>query len=94
MISDQTSDVQDDIEFKESRERVIQNQSSPDAPLNTSGDETVSLAAGMNVIWHDPSPSMPDPNGVPEVGNSNEKYAQIYTFPVSGPIKARESGYM
>ena len=68
--------VQDDVELAET-----QNESTPDAPLNTSGNETVSSAAAdKNVVWDDdPSPpSMPDPNGASGAGHhSTDKYAQI-----------------
>ena len=75
------SGVQDDVELA-LESRATQNESTPDAPLNTSGDETVSSAAAD--MDDDPSPpSMPDPNGATEAGrNSTDKCAQINDFSV------------
>ena len=68
------SAVQDDVELA-AESRATQSESTPDAPLNTSGDGTVSSAAAD---MEDP-PSMPDPNGASEAGRNStaDKYAQI-----------------
>ena len=71
----------DDVELA-LESRATQNESTPDAPLNTSGDETVSSAAAAADMDDDPSPSsMPDPNRAPEARrNSTDKCAQINDF--------------
>ena len=69
----------DDVELA-LESRATQNESTPDAPLNTSGDETVSSAAAADMDDDGPSPpSMPDPNGASEAGriSTADKYAQI-----------------
>ena len=68
------SAVQDDVELA-AESRATQSESTPDAPLNTSRDGTVSSAAAD---MEDP-PSMPDPNGASEAGRNStaDKYAQI-----------------
>ena len=72
------SAVQDDVELA-AESRATQNESTPDAPLNTSRDGTVSSAAAHDMEDGPSPPSMPDPNGASEAGRNStaDKYAQI-----------------